>query len=343
MSRPRVRTLAVLAAVCLIAAGAVVAVAATRSSSERTDPRQALAAAHRTVLDTVGDGRAFAVVRDLDRTHPGTYGFLSVAALDGAGRPGDRRTAGRSCSRVAFAAGHGICLDVQGPSIEATLLDSRLRATHHLRLAGVPSRARISPDGSWAGTTAFVVGHAYAAPGQFSTIATIIDVASGKRIGTLEKDFRVTVDGKPFTAADRNFWGLTFAADGDTFYATAADEDRTWLIKGSIRARTAHAIHDNVECPSLSPDGTRIAYKRAVSHDPTVWRFTVLDLASGRQMPLAETRSIDDQLSWLDDDHVLYADGRQTTWVVPADGSGRPRVWMNAADSPTVVPATAGT
>jgi hypothetical protein len=343
MPRSRVRTLAVLAAVCLVAAGAIVAVAATRSGSGDTDPRPAVAVAHRSVLDTVGDGRAFAVFRDLDRSHPSTYGFLSVATLDADGTPGARLPAGRSCSRVAFAAGHGICLDVQGPAIEATLLDGGLRATHHLRLAGVPSRARISPDGRWAGTTAFVVGHAYAAPGQFSTIATIIDVATGRRVGTLEKDFRVTVDGKPFTAADRNFWGLTFAADGDTFYATAADEDRTWLIKGSIRARTAHAIDDNVECPSLSPDGTRIAYKRAISHDPTVWRFTVLDLASGRQMPLAETRSIDDQLSWLDEDHVLYADSQQRSWVVPADGSGRPRLWMKAADSPTVVPATAGT
>ena len=63
-------------------------------------------------------------------------------------------------------------------------------------MAGIPSRARISPDGRWGGVTAFVVGHAYAAPGQFSTATTIIDLRAGKVVGDLEKDFMVTDDGK---------------------------------------------------------------------------------------------------------------------------------------------------
>jgi hypothetical protein len=335
----RVQLFLALTVVCVAAVGVLVAVAATRTSNQRHDQAKAVARSRAAVLDTITDGRAFAVFRDLDRTRSSTYGFLSVAPLDRDGTPGRREPAGTSCSRVAFAAGHGICLDVVGTAIKATLLDARLKPTHHLTLTGIPSRARISPDGRWAGTTAFVVGHAYAAPGQFSTVATIIDVATGRKVGELERDFHVTVDGRPFTDRDRNFWGLTFAADGDTFYATAAAGSRTWLIKGSIRARTATAIHANVECPALSPDGTRIAYKKAIRRDPTVWRFTVLDLATGKETPLAETRSIDDQLSWLDDSHVLYADGDETTWEVPADGTGRPRVWMRAADSPTVAPA----
>jgi hypothetical protein len=44
---------------------------------------------------------------------------------------------------------------------------------------------------------------------------------------------------------------------------------------------------------------------------------------------------VDDQLAWLDDGHLLYSDGDRT-WVVNADGSGRPRVWLPGADSPTV-------
>jgi Tol biopolymer transport system component len=158
---------------------------------------------------------------------------------------------------------------------------------------------------------------------------------TGKPVADLEKDFRVTYRGKVVDARDRNYWGITFADDGDTFYATLATGGRTWLIKGSVRARTAHTIHQNVECPSLSPDGTRIAYKKAVSRNPTRWRFTVLDLRSGRETPLAETRSIDDQLYWVDDDHLIYGDGRQT-YLVDADGGGRPTVWLRAADSPTV-------
>jgi sucrose-6-phosphate hydrolase SacC (GH32 family) len=194
----------------------------------------------------------------------------------------------------------------------------------------------VSPNGRWGGVTAFLVGHAYAAPGQFSTAATIIDLRTGKVVGDLEKNFRVYRDGKLVTARDRNYWGLTFAADGDTFYATLAAHGQTWLIKGSIRARTAHTIHANVECPSLSPDGTRIGYKKAVSHDPTVWRFTVLDLATGHETPLSETRSVDDQLAWLDNSHLIYGD-KTREWVVDADGSGRPQPWLAAADSATVV------
>jgi hypothetical protein len=68
-------------------------------------------------------------------------------------------------------------------------------------------------------------------------------------------------------APNVNFWGITFARDSDRFYATMATGGRvaeiganggTHLIEGSVAARTAKVIHDNVECPSLSPDGTRI-------------------------------------------------------------------------------------
>src|SRR5262249_48869127 len=160
-----------------------------------------------------------------------------------------------------------------------------------------------------------VVGHAYAAPGQFSTATTIIDLKAGKPVADLEKDFTVTDGGKVMDERDRNFWGLTFAGDDDTFYATLATGPKTWLIKGSISKRRAETIHENVECPSLSPDGTRIGYKKAVSHNPTKWRFHVLDLATGKETPLSETRSVDDQLAWLDNSHLLYSDGDRT-WVV---------------------------
>jgi len=274
------------------------------------------------------------VFRTIDRRRPSAYGRLSVAPLDGS-RPGAPIIAGPSCARVAWGAHEGICLDVLGTGMDVRLLDGRMRQVHDFQLPGIPSRARISPDGRWGGVTAFLVGHAYAAPGTFSTAATIIDMRTGKPVADLEKDFRVTDDGKLVDARDRNYWGLTFAGDGDTFYATLATGGRTWLIKGSISRRTAHTIHQNVECPSLSPDGTRIGYKMAVAHNPTAWRFHVLDLATGHDVALAETRSVDDQLDWLDNRHLLYSDGSQT-YVVPADGSGRPSVWLKHADSPTV-------
>jgi WD40-like Beta Propeller Repeat len=224
---------------------------------------------------------------------------------------------------------------VLGPKMRVSVLDERFDVTHTVDLAGIPSRARVSPDGRWGGVTSFVVGHDYAAPGTFSTETAIIDLRSGRVAARMEQDIDVIHDGEPLDARSRNFWGLTFAPDGDTFYATVAVAPRTWLIEGSISRREARTIHSNVECPSVSPDGTRIAYKQVVGRDPVRWRFHVLDLATGRSTPLSETRSIDDQLAWLDGERLLYGDG-EATWVVNADGSGSPERWLAAADSAVV-------
>ena len=138
------------------------------------------------------------------------------------------------------------------------------------------------------------------------------------------------------TAVDVNFWGVTFARDSDRFYATMATGGKTYLIEGSVRARSAHVLHENVECPSLSPDGTRVAYKHRTGSSKRPWRAAVLDLATMRETILAEPRSIDDQIEWLDDEHVLYGvDGEIVT--TRADGGGRPRRYLAEADSPAVV------
>ena len=95
-------------------------------------------------------------------------------------------------------------------------------------------------------------------------------------------------------------------------------------------------IHENVECPSLSPDGTRIAYKRRDGLATSAVALTVLDLATMRETPLAEPRSVDDQAEWLDDERVLYGvDGEIAT--VPADGGGRPSRFVARAGSPAMV------
>jgi hypothetical protein len=274
--------------------------------------------------------------RSLDRADGSTYGDIAVAPLTD-GRPGERLLAGQKCERVDLAGGRGLCLGTAGPAgFKAKILDAGLQEVGSVRLAGVPSRTRISPDGRYGGVTSFVTGHSYADVGQFSTAATIIDLERGKKLADLEKDFTITVDGKKATARDRNFWGITFSRDGDTFYATMATGGKTYLIKASLSARTGSAIHENVECPALSPDETRIGYKKAVGHDPPVWRFHVLDLATGKETPLTELEPLDDQIEWLDDDHVLYRNG-ESTWTMPADGSAKPERWLAGADSPAIV------
>jgi hypothetical protein len=64
----------------------------------------------------------------------------------------------------------------------------------------------------------------------------------------------------------------------------------------------------------------------------------VLDLATGRKTPLAETRSVDDQVEWLDGGRILYGLNGDL-WAVRADGSGQPRVYVHDALSPAVVRA----
>ena len=183
-----------------------------------------------------------------------------------------------------------------------------------------------------------MVGHSYA-DDDASTHTAIIDMGSGKKLVDLE-DFDVSRDGRVVKAEDRNFWGVTFSAkDSDRFYATMRTGGRTYLIEGSVRDRTAKTLHENVECPSLSPDETRIAYKKRVDASGVFWRFHVLDLETMMETPLAEARAIDDQAEWLDDDTVIYGLDA-SVWAVPAAG-GAPEELLPDALSPAVLRGSA--
>jgi hypothetical protein len=60
---------------------------------------------------------------------------------------------------------------------------------------------------------------------------------------------------------------------------------------------------------------------------------------------LNDDRSIDDQVEWLDNQHVLYAVADASTpgqlatniWVATTDGSEQPRIYLQGALSPAVV------
>jgi Tol biopolymer transport system component len=331
-SRRRWALFAVLLVVCIAAAGAAVA-AGVREADPATS---ASAAAQRALPSAEAARRPVILFRSLGGGGTGADGQLALAGLDDPAQAPTRLPL--RCDRAYFAGGAGLCL-ARGSGFaagyEAKVFGPDLRVRHALDVEGVPSRARVSPDGRYGSVTLFVAGHSYADAGTFSTQTTLIDMASGKKLADLE-DFVVTRAGRRITAIDVNFWGVTFAADGDRFYATLATGGKTYLLKGSVSARTATVIHENVECPSLSPDGTRIAYKRRTDSSSRPWHVTVLDLATMRETPLAETRSVDDQLEWLDDDTVLYGvDGDVV--AARADGGGRSRVYVPDADSPAVL------
>ncbi len=326
-TRPRRKLLfGLVVLVCVAIAAASIAVSAARGPGAEQG-RDGVAAPTETPT------RGALVYRSLDRSRPGRYGRLAWTRA-----PGRRPTfAAPACERVYYAAGHGLCLSrtgALGASVKVRVLGNDLVPTHQLELPGVPSRARVSPDGRLGAVTAFVTGHSYADPGTFSTRATIIDMVAGKKVADLE-DFRVSRDGRAFRSIDFNFWGVTFARDHNSFYATLASGGETYLVRGDLRRRSMVTLQRNAECPSLSPDGTRVVYKKRVGQ-PAAWRYHVLDLASGRETALAEARAVDDQAEWRDDSHVLYRVG-EDLWQVPADGSGRARPYLAGADSPALV------
>ncbi|MGW0592536.1 hypothetical protein [Streptosporangium sp. NPDC002607] len=254
-----------------------------------------------------------------------------------AGR-GRRDVLALACVRAYAAGGTGVCLreEVDAPgSYETVLFDRRLRQTWSSPFAGVPSRARVSASGRMVSWTVFVQGDSYNDAGAFSTRSGILDTRTGDVAGTLET-FAVTRDGRPYEAADVNFWGVTFAADDNRFYATMSTGGRTYLVEGDFAARRVRTLRQNVECPSLSPDGTRLAFKKP-QPDGT-WRPAVLELATMSEIPLAETRAVDDQPAWLDDRTVMYGvtrDARHSdVWAVPADGGGHAHLLVPDAESP---------
>jgi Tol biopolymer transport system component len=172
-----------------------------------------------------------------------------------------------------------------------------------------------------------------------STSTVLIDTATGASLGNLE-EFEVWKDGQLYQAPEFNFWGVTFAQNSNQFYATLRNGNTTYLVQGDVTARTLTVLRENVECPSLSPDGTRLAFKKRAGNQ---WQLTVLDLATMEEVSLAEKEGIDDQVEWLDNNSILYqkADYDPPKWVsvfvVPADGSGKPKIFMPNATSPVVV------
>lgn len=290
-------------------------------------------------------GAPFLLLRDAS---PGLSRGKLALEVPGTGS-GPRLVSNLNCERLHAASGRGICLEAQRAAVttyRAHLFDSGLVTTASFDLAGPPSRARMSPDGTRAATTVFVSGHNYASPG-FSTRTSIIDVTSGRLLVPDLEAFEVEKDGQPFKSSNFNFWGVTFTPDTAGFYATLGTGGRVLLVRGDIAQRKMIVVAHNVECPSLSPDATRVAFKRRVDTPRpgrVVWQIVVRELTSGKETALAhETRSVDDQVEWLDEREIAYAlpddktPGGSDVWAILADGSAAPRLLLPMASSPAMV------
>jgi hypothetical protein len=334
-TRVRLAVLAGVVLVVLVATGGYVlrvqqrqAAANAGQGAPRADLATVMAEPHLAFRNTaLGDG----------------YGKLALVPLAAPGGP--RALTDVSCERMYAVVGRSVCLSARRGitnTYRAQVLGADWAPSGDLPLTGLPSRVRLSRDGAMAATTTFVYGDSYTNPGQFSTRTTLTQIKGGRHVEL--EDFRLEVDGKAVKSADRNFWGVTFA-DDDNFYATAASGGHTWLVRGSVSGRRMTAVRGDVECPSLSPDGTRIGFKKHGDLPNGQWRLAVYDLRTGTETMLAETHSIDDQVEWLDDATIIYGLSRTSVagaatsdiWAVPADGTGAPRVLVRDAWSPAVV------
>ena len=334
MLRSRNAIVLIVAVLCAMGGAVYVVIAATSTSGEPTAATLSGTAQKAARLAPVAAGPKpkSVLVRAVDPQRATLEGRIYAVDPTGGGTPQLQKDP--ACLRFYEAGGSAVCLTVarSGVDFRAKILDHAGRVRHTLTLLGVPSRARVAPNGRIGAMTTFVTGDSYTTPGQFSTRTTILDMVKGKPLVDLEK-FKVTKDGEQIRSQDFNFWGVTFARDSDEIYATLATGGHHYLVHGRVSTRALEVVRDNVECPSLSPDGTRIAYKRR-DGKPWHWRLHVLDLRTGADVAVAERRPIDAQAEWLDNARLLYDIGIDV-WVAPADGGGRAQRFLAHAASPS--------
>lgn len=274
--------------------------------------------------------------------------FALIVVADLAALEKRRVVTDLACERVYFGGGAGFCLSDKRESVEpqtvAVLVDAEYQPKRQFLMAGFPSRTRVSPDGKYAASTLFVAGDSYNTAG-FSTRTSIIDVAQAKLLADFD-EFVAFKDGKRFRKIDFNYWGVTFLRDRPGFYATLASGGENYLVEGDLEKRQVQVVRGHVECPSISPNGRRLAFKSRTSN-PDGWRIHVLDLETKREHAVeAEQRSVDDQVEWLDDEHLLYGlteskglpAEAMNIWVAPVDArpGERSRIFVAGASSPVV-------
>ena len=268
----------------------------------------------------------------------GKLAFVSLADPSG-----PRASTDLPCSRVHAGGGTLFCVSVESDPLRplrAYLLDASFTVRKTFGSPGLPSRARVSADGRLAAYTAFVGGDSYAAAG-FSTRTRLVRVDTGITLADLET-FTAWKDGQEFRSADFNYWGVTFTRDAAQFYATLGTGGHTYLVRGDIASKRIEVVADGVECPSLSPDETRLAFKRKIGDG--LWRPAIFSLATAQVAMLPEHRNLDDQIEWLDNERVLYGlkdstlpSADASIWMIPADGSREPQLFVPHAESPVVI------
>ncbi|MBA3271037.1 MAG: hypothetical protein H0T71_11040 [Acidobacteria bacterium] len=245
-----------------------------------------------------------------------------------------------ACARVHYARGAGLCL-VQEPVNDvaeyvAYTFDRTFTRRRRISLRGVPTRARVSPDGRRASVTTYAEEHS-AEGERLATKSIVIEIASGQTVADLG-EFRIVNDGHLAINGPTDVSSVAFEPDGDRFFATLSTATAQYLVAGSVDERRLTIIRTGAANEALSPDGRHLIVKR-LNAVLGFWQVGVIDLRTWVERDLNQgSRSIDDQVEWLDNRHVIYHDVTDDTtgiWMLAIDGVGAPRVFERDAFSAT--------
>lgn len=293
-------------------------------------------------------GPGFALVRNAGKDAPVRIDMVRFDPLSK--KILERRPTTLACERVHMARQNIFCLGTPqqgsaGAGLAYAVTDFRLETVFSgkMLMGMAVSRARVSPDATHAGSTVFIAGHAYGTA-SFATQALVIDLRQ-RRLGMPPlENWNIFHNNVQISSKDMNLWGVSFdPRNPDSFYVTAAIKERPYLARGSISARRIDLLRPDIECPSVSPDGSKLAFKKRRGRSG--WAPAVLDLASGRETVFQESRSIDDQIEWLDNHTLVYelntprmmgvkTDLRQIDIRQPQNAS---QLWLENAGSPAIL------
>ena len=119
----------------------------------------------------------------------------------------------------------------------------------------LPSRARISPNGTFSAVTAFVSGACYAdIAAETTTLVTIDEIESTRSVRGANQ-FTIDSGEARFNNLNPQYWGITFAADEDEIYLTGFFGDRPEIMHGTLNDIVIEPTDWVGSCLSLSPDG----------------------------------------------------------------------------------------
>jgi hypothetical protein len=241
---------------------------------------------------------------------------------------------------VFYAGGAGFCLveEASGRTVThaAHTFDRQFVTRHRIALRGIPVRVRVSPDGRLGAITTY--GEEESPEGErLATETVVIEMASGRVLGDL-REFAVDTAGHAIKGPV-DIASVTFEADSDRFYATLSAGSTRYLVRGSVGARRLAVVRPGIANEALSPDGTKLIAKQ-LADARGVWRISVVDLRTWSERMLNQgDRSVDDQVDWFDDRHVMYHDVTERgtgIWKLPIDGIGWPELLLPDAFSPSV-------